>query len=813
MNITSERIDGMLIITPNGRLDAYGALELNEALENLITDTDLVVIFNMADVSYLSSGGIRSLLGTERTLKERGGGTHLCNLNPYPLEVLKMAGFDQIFSLQPTLEEALKSQAIPYDLEPVDWDNLPCYDDEQISLTLLEVSSSDSKLKVVGDISKILKAQLGEDDIYSRKFSETEYSIGLGGLGENMNDFLEIMGEMITIGGTMVWLPTDGHDTPDFLIPATDTGMVTIHTGFNVALDGNFHDIIFAESKCSEGFTMDELYSSLFKMARKMKPSFKGIISVAMQADIGEFYRSGIKISPIKKFTPKNHEMIMGPDNIQSWMNISTNPLFQGETMVSFGVGVDLTRDLSAFDEDALGSLFYMHPANIGNKEMLLHNHAVVFKHTLLEKNKDLDGQIRKIVQNGDFLDMSHLLDNSRMKSALIGVSYISDIVFEKNQEITLHGECERWNDTFKEITGKIFPDSAEILLNPITGGYSGSAVFKVDAWDRSGRKEMPFVMKLGPWFELGDELRGYEDHVKRYIQNNATQIIDHRKIGEQGGILYNFVGINGRESTIKTMEDYYAYHDTGEVLTALDKLFRNVLRSWYGQPKLKELLLYEEYDFFFQYDKIKSFVSKKYGVNSGDKYVELPYNLGKSINPLYFVEHVMDERRSRAFSVYETSTHGDLNLRNVLMDDDLNMWLIDFASTRYSHILRDVAKLETAFKLECVDIDSEEKLMYILELEKQFINAENLSDIPQIPLQSEDIKLGFDNSDVIKAFGCIRRVREYGNMITLLDEDISQYLLGLLSYTLSAVSFISLNDYEKEYAWISSSLICQKLI
>lgn len=813
MNINSERIEGMLVITPEGRLDAYGALKLNGVLETLITPEDTVIIFNMAGVSYLSSGGIRSLLGAERTLKEKGGGICLCNLNPYPLDVLKMAGFDQIFSLQPTLGDALELQVTPAPSEPVILDDLPHYDDEHVSLTPLKSSSSDSKLSIVGDISKVLNSQLGEDDIYSRKFSDTEYSIGLGGLGEKMRDFLEIMGEMITIGGTMVWLPTDGHDTPDFLIPAKDTGMVNIHTGFNVALDEKFHDILFAESKSNKGFTMDELYSSIFKMAREMKPSFKGIISLTIQADIGEFYRSGIKISPIKKFTPKNHEMITHQDNIESWMNISTTPMFQGETMVSFGVGVDLGSDLSCFDEDVLGALFYMHPANIGNKEMLLHNHAVVFKHVPLEKSNDLDSRIRTIVREGEFLDMSHLLDNSRMISALIGVSYISDIVFEKSQEITFHGECETWNDIFNEITGKMFPDSAEILLTPITGGYSGSAVFKVDAWDRSGRKEMPFVLKLGPWFELGDELRGYEDHVKRYIQNNATQIIDNCKIGEYGGLLYNFVGINGAEGTINTLEDYYHSHGTGEVLNALDKLFRNVLRIWYGQPKLKELFLYEEYDFFFQYDNIKDFTFHKFGVSSSEKYVELPYNLGKSINPLYFVENVMDERRSLAVSAYETSTHGDLNLRNVLLDDDLNLWLIDFASTRYSHILRDVAKLETAFKLECVDIDSLEKLKYILELEEEFINVENLSEIPEIPSKSAENQFDFNNSDVIKAFQCVRRVREYGNMITLLDDDISQYLLGLLSYTLSAVSFISLNDYEKEYAWISASLICQRLI
>ena len=432
MDINSERVDDVLVITPEGRLDAYGAQALDEALENLIRDNDASVVFDMDGVSYLSSGGIRSFLRVERIMRDRGGQISLCNLNPYPAEVLKMAGFDQIFSLHSTIGDAMESTIVPEDSLSIDWSSLPKYESDHVSLTILEVSQDTSALKVVGDISKVLYAQIGEKDIYSRKFSDTEYSIGLGGLGEKTQDFIGIMGEMITIGGTMVWLPTDEHDTPDFLIPATDTGMVTIHTGFNAALDGAFNDIIVVESRKEEGFSLDELYSSLFQMTRKMRPSFKGIISVAMQADVEEFYSSGIKISPIKKFSPKNREMITQEDNIDSWMNIDTNPMFGGQTMVSFGVGVDLESDLSSFDEDVMGSLFYMHPANIGNQKMLLHNHAVVFKHIPIRKNQDLDGQIRDIVKNGEFLDMRHLLDNTTIKRALIGVSYISKIVFEK---------------------------------------------------------------------------------------------------------------------------------------------------------------------------------------------------------------------------------------------------------------------------------------------------------------------------------------------------------------------------------------------
>lgn len=432
MDINSERINGILVVSPKGRLDAYGANKLDETLDKILKEDDISVIFDMRYVVYLSSGGIRSLLGIEKILRSKGGKIRLCNLKKYPLEVLEMAGFDQIFSLHDTREEAIKINGKPTtDSKKINWESLPKYEDENISFTVLNVSDQDSFLKIVGDISKVLYAQLDEDDIYSRKFSETEYSIGLGGLGEETNDYINIMGEMITIGGTMVWLPTDGHDTPDFLIPKKDTGKVTIHTGFNVALDGVFNDIIYAEGRKGSGFSVDELYTSIFNMARKERPSFKGVVSVAMQADIMGFYSSGVNISPVKRFTPQNREMITQEDNIEEWMDISTVPNFVGETMVSFGVGVDLKSDLSHFDEDVLGSLFYIHPANIGDRKMLLHNHAVVFKHQPLERKSDLDARIRRIVLEGDFIDMRHLLDNTRIQKAVIGVSYITDILFE----------------------------------------------------------------------------------------------------------------------------------------------------------------------------------------------------------------------------------------------------------------------------------------------------------------------------------------------------------------------------------------------
>ncbi len=433
MEIVSHRTNNILMISLAGRLDAFGASQLDEAIKELIKDYDFSIVIDMENVPYLSSGGIRILLATEKMLKKRGGGIHLCGVNSYPLKVLETAGFDELFPIYSTQEAAVESCIALEVMRRVekDWHRLPTYQKSGAGFTVFESSPKEAILKVVGNVSNVLYARLVEGDIFLRKFSETEYSIGLGALGESLKDCINILGEMITIGGTMVWLPTDGNDTPDFLIPKRDTGEVMIYTGFNVALAGAFNDIIVMESEGDKGLTVGGLYESIFEIVRERRAGFRGVVSLAMRADIGEVYSSGVKLSPIKKFAPENGEMIMHEDNIDRWLDINAVPKYRGETMVSFGIGIDLMSDLSSFDKAALDALFYIHPANIGNAKVLLHNHGVIFKHLPLERDLNLDGDIKRIVTEGEFVDMRHLLDSTKVVRAVIGVSYISDIVFE----------------------------------------------------------------------------------------------------------------------------------------------------------------------------------------------------------------------------------------------------------------------------------------------------------------------------------------------------------------------------------------------
>ena len=87
MEITSDRTDNILTILLSGRLDAFGAKQLDEARKKFITADDSAVVIDMVNVSYLSSGGIRTFLVIEKMLKKRDGGIRICNLKPYQLKV------------------------------------------------------------------------------------------------------------------------------------------------------------------------------------------------------------------------------------------------------------------------------------------------------------------------------------------------------------------------------------------------------------------------------------------------------------------------------------------------------------------------------------------------------------------------------------------------------------------------------------------------------------------------------------------------------------------------------------------------------
>ena len=439
LELSPKRLEkyNLLLLSPQpykGRLSANRGPELAEDFKKVVTQDDYAVLLDMKNVVHLDSGGNMPLNELNLSLLERGGsGIHLFNINSYPRRVLRTTAYDKDFGIYLTEAEAIEACILletnrRYEKGEI---SLPILRENGVQFTVFESSKSQPSLKVVGNISNVLSCKLMKQDIFSRRFSKTEYSIGLGAQGESVEECMNLLGEMITIGGTLVTLPTNGEDKPEFIIPVFDTGEVTIYTGFNVALEGKFNDIIIVECLEKAGITLTELYEFIFRLAKKERTNFEGLVSIAFRGDVEGVRSTCVTIPPIEERKPKGGGLITDDENRPLYMATCNTPKYQGETILGFGVGIDPTTKQSAKNKDAAQSIFYHNPADENNTEIRQHTHGVICKNTPWIKNLIVDKEIRKIVDKRQFIDMRHLLYETEIKRAVIGVSYISKVIFE----------------------------------------------------------------------------------------------------------------------------------------------------------------------------------------------------------------------------------------------------------------------------------------------------------------------------------------------------------------------------------------------
>jgi anti-anti-sigma factor len=432
MEARSERNGGVLVFYITGRLDAFGAQQMEAWVREGLHDDDHELVIDMAGSPYLSSGGIRVFNSLKREMKRRNGSFVLSSVGEYPMKVLEMAGFTTVFDLYPTVPDAvaalIRKRKNPSLFNEIFYKKIV---GDGVRLTIEPGwMTTPPALRVTGDLNNVLYAKITESDVRAKKFSEVTYSLGLGALGADAREAMPLLGEMITLYGSMVWLPTDGNNTPDFLTPADASGGdLPVYTGYNITLDGPFNEYLTLDATDPDGVSITDIYRIIFSSAQGRINNYHGVVAVTIWGVISSFASSGLKKSPVAASAPPGGESIMAPGQVHEWIASDTGSSYRGDTLVSFGIGIDLTNDLAHFRPDALEALYYANPLNAGAaKQMYLHNHGVVFRNVPYDPSLDLNTQVKKIVTDGEFVDMRHLLDSTRFSKAKIGVAYIQSI-------------------------------------------------------------------------------------------------------------------------------------------------------------------------------------------------------------------------------------------------------------------------------------------------------------------------------------------------------------------------------------------------
>ncbi len=107
MNIGLETIDDLTIVSPVGRINALSAEKLQETVDELLRRGATRIVVHLADVSYISSAGLRVFLKVAKKLHPRGR-LAVSGLNDHVRQVFQMAGFANIMTLCDDLDSAME---------------------------------------------------------------------------------------------------------------------------------------------------------------------------------------------------------------------------------------------------------------------------------------------------------------------------------------------------------------------------------------------------------------------------------------------------------------------------------------------------------------------------------------------------------------------------------------------------------------------------------------------------------------------------------------------------------------------------------
>lgn len=109
MRISVEDHSKGLIVSISGRLDAMTAPLLKEEMLTRISSSDKSVLFDLSNLNYLSSAGIRIFYLVSRRLREKGKNMHFCSPNPDIMQVFDMIELQSDFYIFPDVDKALES--------------------------------------------------------------------------------------------------------------------------------------------------------------------------------------------------------------------------------------------------------------------------------------------------------------------------------------------------------------------------------------------------------------------------------------------------------------------------------------------------------------------------------------------------------------------------------------------------------------------------------------------------------------------------------------------------------------------------------
>ena len=339
-----------------------------------------------------------------------------------------------------------------------------------------------------------------------------------------------------------------------------------------------------------------------------------------------------------------------------------------------------------------------------------------------------------------------------------------------------------------------------KLALSKVGDGLSKAAVAMVTP-HREGYLDGN-IIKLGYHKEIEVEYRAYEDYVQFYPSVNAhtPNAFSVVKTPLLSSINYQFV--QGGRSFVDLYSSRFV--PMSEIEKILDYLFGKVYRTWFDDTGDIQISAQHYMDYLNCHpDRFYAVVEhiqrqptlQGYRLWGVDKLILKDLPTEPVLENPFMVLDDEDFLRTLKFPARATITHGDLNANNMLIKENGEVHLIDFARTTKDHALRDFIQLETVVRFTLMkeaSLPERFEMEQVLAQQTHFNEIDDLRKAYQPPddsIHADELRRAFLTTCKIRELAWKTVFNEQGNMI---QTNFRQYQMGLFFMSLTTVRFVN---------------------
>ena len=109
MELRTRRVKNVTILELDGRFDSHTAPPIRQFLKEAVLQEPAYIVVNLADVLFIDSTALSTLVAGMKSSRQVGGDLRLCNLQQPVRMIFELTRLDRAFEILAGEEEAVRA--------------------------------------------------------------------------------------------------------------------------------------------------------------------------------------------------------------------------------------------------------------------------------------------------------------------------------------------------------------------------------------------------------------------------------------------------------------------------------------------------------------------------------------------------------------------------------------------------------------------------------------------------------------------------------------------------------------------------------